>query len=450
MMMTNKIIYLGMCLSVFCVRASAQEFGVEVNGGMQGLHYDQGKLKPGGSLGLNYTFPLGAHFSLLTGIQAGYYNAKASVKDGTQFSSYAVDDQGSAFQYKVTATGYKETQHFLAAGIPVMIQYHTEGNTQWYIAAGGKVLVPFSGETKASAQQLVLTGYYPDVNVELKDLPQHGFGTVNNWQSKTNNDLKLAATASLATGFRFELSEKLHLYTGLFVDYGVNDLRKDATPSTSIVAYSPTSISNVQGTGMMPMSEHAKLLAYGIQVRLGFGGNSKKQHRSKPVEETPAPAKPVPATPAPATPAPAPATPAPTPVATAPAPAPVTPVATAPATTPTVAEAALVAAPVTFGKLGKITVPESLVPHLDSVAAILQQYPNLRVSIVGHTCNIGTQKENQRVGMARAKAVARYLHNKGIADSRMDISTVGESDPALPNTSEHNRSVNRRVVVTIE
>lgn len=445
MMMTNKIIYLGICLSVFCVRASAQEFGVEVNGGMQGLHYDQGKLKPGGSLGLNYTFPLGTHFGLLTGIQAGYYNAKATVKDGTQFSSYAVDDQGSAFQYKVTATGYKETQHFLAAGIPVMIQYHTEGNTQWYIAAGGKVLVPFSGATKASAQQLVLSGYYPDVNVELKDLPQHGFGTVNNWQSKTTNDLKPAATASLATGFRFELSEKLHLYTGLFIDYGVNDLRKDATPATSIVAYSPASISNVQGTGVMPMSEHAKLLAYGIQVRLGFGGNNKKQRRSKPVEAAPAPPAPVP-------PAPAPATPAPAPVATAPAPAPVAPapVTAPPATAPTVAEAAVVAAPVTFGQLGKITVPESLVPHLDSVAAILQQYPNLRVSIVGHTCDIGTQKENQRVGMARAKAVAHYLHNKGIADSRMDISTVGESDPALPNTSEHNRRVNRRVVVTIE
>lgn len=443
MTMTNKIIYLGICLSAFCVRASAQEFGVELNGGLQGLHYDQGKLKPGGSLGLNYTFPLGNHFGLLTGIQAGFYNAKASVKDGATLTSNTVDDQGSAFEYRVTPTGYKETQHFLAAGIPVMIQYHTEGKTQWYIDAGGKVLVPFHGETKASAQQLVLTGYYPDVNVELKDLPQHGFGTVNNWQSKSTNDLKLTATASLATGFRFELSEKLHLYTGVFVDYGINDMKKDATQATSIVAYSPTSISNVQGTGVMAMSENAKLLAYGIQVRLGFGGNAKKQHKAKPVDETPAPATPAPATPAPAPAPAAPATPPAPPTPPAPAPAPVV-------AAPTAAEAAVVEAPVTFGKLGKITVPTSLLTHLDSVAAILQQYPDLRVAIVGHTCNIGTEKENQRVGLARAKAVAHYLHGKGIAENRMDISSVGESDAALPNTSEHNRSVNRRVVVTIE
>jgi len=86
---------------------------------------------------------------------------------------------------------------------------------------------------------------------------------------------------------------------------------------------------------------------------------------------------------------------------------------------------------------------------LDEVANIMKKYPDIRISIVGHICNSGTETENIKVGAARAKAVAHYLRGKGIDRSRMDVSSVSESDPVLPYDPPANY-LNRRVVITVE
>jgi OmpA-OmpF porin, OOP family len=77
------------------------------------------------------------------------------------------------------------------------------------------------------------------------------------------------------------------------------------------------------------------------------------------------------------------------------------------------------------------------------------QHPNLRISIVGHICNSGTETEDPKIGAARAEAVARYLKSKGVGRSRMDIGATSESDPVLPNNPAANYQ-NRRVVISLE
>jgi outer membrane protein OmpA-like peptidoglycan-associated protein len=129
-----------------------------------------------------------------------------------------------------------------------------------------------------------------------------------------------------------------------------------------------------------------------------------------------------------------------------PAPVPAEPVAAAAITEQ---ETATVSKPMSFEKIGQTAVPAQLKSHLDSVAAILLQYPYLRVDIVGHTCDIGSEKRNLRIGEERAQAVAAYLQEKGVAANRIDTRTAGESTPLVPNTSEANRQVNRRVTILI-
>jgi outer membrane protein OmpA-like peptidoglycan-associated protein len=45
----------------------------------------------------------------------------------------------------------------------------------------------------------------------------------------------------------------------------------------------------------------------------------------------------------------------------------------------------------------------------------------------------------------RARAVQKYLVQKGIADSRIEVKFFGESRPAVPNTNRETRRQNRRV-----
>ena len=112
-------------------------------------------------------------------------------------------------------------------------------------------------------------------------------------------------------------------------------------------------------------------------------------------------------------------------------------------------EADIIRQPVVFGVIQEVTIPDAELAHLDDIASIMMQHPNLRLSIVGHICNSGTEIEDAKIGAARAEAVARYLKSKGIRRSRMDIGAVNESDPVLPDNPAANYQ-KRRVVISVE
>lgn len=436
---------LAMSLGLLAITGTAisQELSIEANGGLQGLHYSLpgGSAKPqaGGALGVGYMFPVQKHWNVLTGINGAYYATKATLNGTLPYSSFQVDDAGSAFQYNIKTTNYQEKQTFFAATVPLMLQYHTTGEkTQWYINGGAKFILPFSGKAKATASEVTTSGYYPDMNVELKELPAHGFGTIQNWNSTHNLDLKPGAMASLATGVSFPLSSCMRLYTGVYADYGLTNVyKKDA--SGSMLPYSATGVNNIAPGTVLNMegTGAAKPIAFGIQVKLGFG-RKKSKPAPAPVVETPAPApkaQPIPleqrdiqATPD-----------VPQEAVQQPDASPFI----------TDAEKATVQQPIEFGKIGSTAVPEGLKSRLDSIADIMKKYPDVRVAIVGHTCDIASAATNYKVGLKRAQEVAAYLENKGIAANRIDVSSKGETEPLVPNTSEKNRKINRRVEITV-
>ena len=69
--------------------------------------------------------------------------------------------------------------------------------------------------------------------------------------------------------------------------------------------------------------------------------------------------------------------------------------------------------------------------------------------IVGHTDNVGEDRENVALGLGRAKAIARILTTNGIAANRVKVESKGESEPVTGNESEDGRHQNRRVVITV-
>lgn len=82
---------------------------------------------------------------------------------------------------------------------------------------------------------------------------------------------------------------------------------------------------------------------------------------------------------------------------------------------------------------------------LDSVAATLQQYPDVRISIEAHTDNQGDANANLQLSKRRAIAVARYLVNQGIQGGRLQPRAFGESRPIASNATPGERAQNRRV-----
>lgn len=92
--------------------------------------------------------------------------------------------------------------------------------------------------------------------------------------------------------------------------------------------------------------------------------------------------------------------------------------------------------------------PESF-PELDKVAELLEQNPGLYIEIGGHTDDKGSDDYNERLSQGRAEAVRTYLTGKWIEPVRITAKGYGESKPEVPNESEENQQINRRVEFTI-
>ncbi|PKP04777.1 MAG: hypothetical protein CVU11_03435 [Bacteroidetes bacterium HGW-Bacteroidetes-6] len=87
--------------------------------------------------------------------------------------------------------------------------------------------------------------------------------------------------------------------------------------------------------------------------------------------------------------------------------------------------------------------------ELNKIYDILEQYPNMKIEISGHTDNIGSESYNQALSEARAKAVLEYLYLKGIDLKRMRYIGYGSKIPIADNLLPEGRQLNRRVEIKI-
>jgi outer membrane protein OmpA-like peptidoglycan-associated protein len=82
---------------------------------------------------------------------------------------------------------------------------------------------------------------------------------------------------------------------------------------------------------------------------------------------------------------------------------------------------------------------------LSEVAKMLQQNPDVKVSVEGHTDNVGNAAANQTLSEKRAQAVVTWLTSHGIDASRLKAKGWGSSKPIEENSTEDGRAKNRRV-----
>jgi outer membrane protein OmpA-like peptidoglycan-associated protein len=90
--------------------------------------------------------------------------------------------------------------------------------------------------------------------------------------------------------------------------------------------------------------------------------------------------------------------------------------------------------------------PESL-KTLEGFRSTLDDFPELRVLIAGHTSRFGDPKLNQSLSQARANAVVSFFVSKGYPRDRFNAVGYGYSKP-LPNTSPSS-FVNQRTEIKL-
>ncbi|MDB5215531.1 MAG: outer membrane protein OmpA, partial [Myxococcaceae bacterium] len=88
---------------------------------------------------------------------------------------------------------------------------------------------------------------------------------------------------------------------------------------------------------------------------------------------------------------------------------------------------------------------------LTEVAKVMTDHPEIKhVRVEGHTDNVGSAPYNLKLSQQRADSVIKWLSSHGIAADRLTAKGMGKETPLVPNDTELNRALNRRVEFHIE
>jgi peptidoglycan-associated lipoprotein len=102
-------------------------------------------------------------------------------------------------------------------------------------------------------------------------------------------------------------------------------------------------------------------------------------------------------------------------------------------------------------ELGKADLPDDVRAKLDELATKLKADPaGNYIEVEGHTDSTGSTEVNERLGLARAENVKRYLYETyQIPLHKINVISYGETKPVSPNNTRAGRAQNRRVVIRV-
>ncbi len=86
---------------------------------------------------------------------------------------------------------------------------------------------------------------------------------------------------------------------------------------------------------------------------------------------------------------------------------------------------------------------------LGKQAEWLARYPNVKVTVEGHTDERGTREYNLALGDRRASAAKNFLAAQGVSPSRLQTISYGKERPVADGSDESAYAQNRRAVTVI-
>jgi len=458
----------------------AQEKGLHLTlGGSLGktgfnYHLDGGSSKErtgyGGYLGMQYFFSYNWGISLEG--EFTVFNTQSYYPEKTFLFKGQVDDEGDVYDLKIRLKNWKEDQttHFME--IPLMAIYqHKFGKKERhgvYLGLGVKAQIPISNSFKRTEGEVRVSGYYPQWNLPLGEeglsveIPQHGYGTNANRQWGGANNLKTGVALTGKFGFMIGFSPRVDLTFGIYADYGLSNIgnkkesligpvegktQQEGDYVSEFVYYNGILNSN-QTNYINTMSLRAQV---GFRIKIGklkprdtqLNDDMEKELRGKTGSRDTLF---------------------------------VFPIIIMPPTIkegenrkeraererddednvlntknktsdfdsiPKAVKEELIEA--VYFDLGKSVLTAEAKETLNRKVALMKKYPQTTLSVIGHTCNLGSESFNDKLAYERAETVRYYLVKKGISLSRIITVSEGMKNPTHQNTSEHSRELNRRV-----
>ncbi len=98
---------------------------------------------------------------------------------------------------------------------------------------------------------------------------------------------------------------------------------------------------------------------------------------------------------------------------------------------------------------GEYQIEKNSYGELNELLLLLERYPDMVVSLEGHTDRLGGRQANMVLSQNRVDEIKKYLVRKGIDEKRIKTQAFGGNRPISTENTEESRSLNRRVEVRI-
>jgi OmpA-OmpF porin, OOP family len=102
-----------------------------------------------------------------------------------------------------------------------------------------------------------------------------------------------------------------------------------------------------------------------------------------------------------------------------------------------------------FFDTDKYDLKEKSITELQKIIRFLNENPQIRIEISGHTDNVGTPAYNQQLSERRAQSVYDYLIDNGIDAKKLSWKGFGQTRPKATNETEEGRQRNRRIEFSV-
>ncbi|WP_150452258.1 hypothetical protein [Arenibacter lacus] len=261
---------------------SNNEVSFNLHGSFSKLGYEaleqKSKLENGFGIGSMYAYYFSENWSLGTGAELQYMKGAFS-RSKIQGAYMSQDSEGEEFEFRYRADSFSESQEVYFLNIPFQIQYESLGKTRFYAVAGVKTGFVLASDYQSLSTSLKTSGYYEQYDAELTEPKFSGFGEFGRVKNSNSNlALKTNVLAHLESGAKLILENKRSLYLGLFLDYGLKDI-KPGLSKERIVEYNnqnPTAYSFgsliTARRDVLPGQyvEELRTLAFGLKVQYGF------------------------------------------------------------------------------------------------------------------------------------------------------------------------------------
>ncbi|MDR1561611.1 MAG: OmpA family protein [Dysgonamonadaceae bacterium] len=424
--------------------------------------------------GLGYTYYINYNWGISIGGEYQYLQARYNLSNTSDvgpgsdvLDSYLVPfpNSGEVFLFNVSPRSrLRERQEVAYINIPLIARYQIDlpgknrvKNHKLSFGAGLKTGIPIKGSYYTSSS-FETTGIDWVTRDEYTNMPNHGFGTYTYEKTKFDWKQKINFAGTIEAGVKWQFNPKWGLYTGLFADFGLNDIVKDRPTSDNYyVQYNPTgkpyAINTIvksdygwtDGTNggqeiRRSIVDKVHTFSAGIKIAATFGFKPfDKKEKVKTVAPYEDPwDKPV----------------------TGKQMRELLKEQTGDLTEAQKEEFEKLkqflsdelkqpdlSAPVYCFDFDRDNIPADMRAVLDHKAELLKKYPSLSLTIEGHTDSAGSDKYNYGLGLRRADAVKYYLVSKGISGSRLTVTSKGRKEPIIKNTQGNEKAncPNRRV-----